>query len=99
MQSSTARILTTHTGSLPRPRELARLYALRAAGAPAGEAEIARAGRDAVRRIVAKQRVAGIDGGNNGEQQRDSFFLYLKHRFSGLGANWARPSRADYHHY
>ena len=32
MQRSTSRILTTHTGSLPRPRELTRLYALRAAG-------------------------------------------------------------------
>src|SRR5215813_2025466 len=99
MQRSTSRILTTHTGSLPRPRELTRLYALRAAGAPADEAEIARAGRDAVRRIVDKQREAGIDVGNNGEQQRDSFFLYLKGRLSGLGGSWERPSRADVDRY
>jgi 5-methyltetrahydropteroyltriglutamate--homocysteine methyltransferase len=99
MQRSTSRILTTHTGSLPRPRELTRLYALRAAGAPADAAEIARAGRDAVRRIVNKQREAGIDIGNNGEQQRDSFFLYLKDRLSGLGGSWERPSRADVDRY
>jgi 5-methyltetrahydropteroyltriglutamate--homocysteine methyltransferase len=99
MQRSTSRILTTHTGSLPRPRELTRLYALRAAGAPMDDAEIARAGRDAVRRIVDKQREAGIDVGNNGEQQRDSFFLYLKHRLSGLGGSWERPSRADVDRY
>src|SRR5215475_1139923 len=99
MQRSTSRILTTHTGSLPRPRELTRLYALRAAGRPADEAEIARAGRDAVRRIVGKQREAGIDIGNNGEQQRDSFFLYLKDRLSGLGGSWERPSRADVDRY
>jgi len=99
MQRSTSRILTTHTGSLPRPRELTRLYALRAAGAPADGAEIARAGRDAVRRIVDKQREAGIDVGNNGEQQRDSFFLYLKDRLSGLGGSWERPSRADVDRY
>jgi 5-methyltetrahydropteroyltriglutamate--homocysteine methyltransferase len=99
MQRSTSRILTTHTGSLPRPRELTRLYALRAAGAPTDEAEIARAGRDAVRRIVGKQRDAGIDIGNNGEQQRDSFFLYLKNRLSGLGGSWERPSRADVDRY
>lgn len=99
MQRSTSRILTTHTGSLPRPRELTRLYALRAAGAPADKAEIARAGRDAVRRIVDKQREAGIDVGNNGEQQRDSFFLYLKERLSGLGGSWERPSRADVDRY
>ena len=99
MQRSTSRILTTHTGSLPRPRELTRLYALRAAGVPADEAEIAHAGRDAVRRIVDKQREAGIDVGNNGEQQRDSFFLYLKNRLSGLGGRWERPSRADVDRY
>jgi 5-methyltetrahydropteroyltriglutamate--homocysteine methyltransferase len=99
MQRSTSRILTTHTGSLPRPRELTRLYALRAAGAPADAAEIARAGREAVRRIVARQREAGIDVGNNGEQQRDSFFLYLRNRLSGLGGSWERPSRADVDRY
>jgi 5-methyltetrahydropteroyltriglutamate--homocysteine methyltransferase len=99
MQRSTSRILTTHTGSLPRPRELTQLYALRAGGGPADEAEIARAGREAVRRIVDKQREAGIDIGNNGEQQRDSFFLYLKDRLSGLGGSWERPSRADVDRY
>ena len=32
MQRSTSRILTTHTGSLPRPIALTRLYAARAGG-------------------------------------------------------------------
>jgi 5-methyltetrahydropteroyltriglutamate--homocysteine methyltransferase len=99
MQRSTTRILTTHTGSLPRPRELTRLFALRAAGQPADAAEIARAGDEAVRRVVDRQRAAGIDIGNNGEQQRDSFFLYLKNRLSGLGGSWERPSRADVDRY
>src|SRR5215831_16869368 len=99
MRRSTSRILTTHTGSLPRPRELTRLYAQRAAGAPADETEIARAGREAVRRIVHKQLEAGIDVGNNGEQQRDSFFLYLRNRLCGLGGSWERPSRADVDRY
>jgi 5-methyltetrahydropteroyltriglutamate--homocysteine methyltransferase len=99
MQRSSSRILTTHTGSLPRPRELTRLYALRARGEAVDEAEIDRAGRAAVRRIVEKQREAGIDVGNNGEQQRDSFFLYLKGRLSGLGGSWERPSRADVDRY
>ena len=99
MQRSTSRILTTHTGSLPRPRELTRLYALRASGAPVDEAEIVRAGRDAVRQCVNRQREAGIDVSNNGEQQRDSFFLYLRSRLSGLGGSWERPSRADIDRY
>ena len=62
------------------------------------EAEIDRAGREPCR-IVGKQREAGIDVGNNGEQQRDSFFLYLKARLSGLGGSWERPSRADVDRY
>jgi 5-methyltetrahydropteroyltriglutamate--homocysteine methyltransferase len=95
MQRSETRILTTHTGSLPRPRDLTRLYALRGRGEAADEDEIAQAGRDAVRAVVRKQRQVGIDVGNNGEQQRDSFFLYLKGRLSGLGGSWERPSRAD----
>ena len=99
MQRSSDRILTTHTGSLPRPRELTRLYSLRARGEAVDAAEIDRVGRDAVRRIVAKQREAGIDIGNNGEQQRDSFFLYLRARLSGLGGSWERPSRADVERY
>ena len=78
MQRSTDRILTTHTGSLPRPEALTQLYVKRSRGEPVDEAEIERIGRDAVRGVVARQREAGIDIGNNGEQQRDSFFLYLR---------------------
>jgi len=99
MKRSDGRILTTHAGSLPRPRELTRLYALRANGQPIDEAAIDRAGREAVRATVRRQREAGIDIGNNGEQQRESFFLYLRHRLSGLGGSWERPSRADVDHY
>jgi 5-methyltetrahydropteroyltriglutamate--homocysteine methyltransferase len=99
MQRSSSRILATHTGSLPRPRELTRLYALRARGDTVDAAEIDRAGREAVRAVVRKQHDAGIDVGNNGEQPRDSFFLYLKSRLSGLGGSWERPSRADVDRY
>jgi 5-methyltetrahydropteroyltriglutamate--homocysteine methyltransferase len=99
MQRSSDRILTTHTGSLPRPRDLTRLYSMRARGEVVDEGEVARAGREAVRTIVARQHAAGIDVGNNGEQQRDSFFLYLKARLSGLGGSWERPSRADVDRY
>jgi 5-methyltetrahydropteroyltriglutamate--homocysteine methyltransferase len=95
MQRSTHRILTTHTGSLPRPEALTRLYAERSQGKVVEQAEIARLGRDAVCDVVAKQREAGIDVGNNGEQQREAFFLYLRERLSGLGGSWRRPTRAD----
>ena len=99
MERSKTRILTTHTGSLPRPRELTRLYALRARGELIDEADLSRIGQEAVRAVVRKQRDAGIDVANNGEQQHDSFFLYLKGRLSGLGGSWERPSRADVDRY
>ena len=99
MQRSTNRILTTHTGSLPRPRDLTQLYAARGRGQAVDAAAIERAGRDAVAWIVPKQHEVGVDVGNNGEQQRDSFFLYLKERLSGLGGSWSRPSRADVDRY
>jgi 5-methyltetrahydropteroyltriglutamate--homocysteine methyltransferase len=99
MRRSDERILTTHTGSLPRPEALTRLYARRARGEAVDEAEIAAAGRAALRAIVPKQVAAGIDIGNNGEQQREGFFLYLRHRLSGIGGSWQRRPAADVEHY
>src|SRR5262247_3092638 len=99
MQRSAGRILTTHTGSLPRPSHLTDLYVRRARGESVDAGTIVAAGREAVRAIVPKQVEAGIDVGNDGEQQRDSFFLYLKDRLTGLGGTWQRPSRADVDRY
>jgi 5-methyltetrahydropteroyltriglutamate--homocysteine methyltransferase len=99
MERSAERILTTHAGSLPRPEHLNALYVKRARGEPLGPGEIATAGLDALRAIVPKQVEAGIDVGNNGEQQHDSFFLYLKERLTGLGGTWQRASRADVDRY
>src|SRR5215472_1869281 len=99
MRRSTERILTTHTGSLPRPQRLKELFVRRALGEAVDGGEIAAAGREAVRAIVPKQAEAGIDVGNNGEQQRESFFLYLKDRLTGLGGSWQRPARADVERY
>jgi 5-methyltetrahydropteroyltriglutamate--homocysteine methyltransferase len=99
MQESAGRILTTHTGSLPRPEALKRLFLARAGGEAVDPAALAAAGREALRAVVPKQAQAGIDVGNNGEQQRESFFLYLRDRLSGLGGSWQRPSRADVDRY
>jgi 5-methyltetrahydropteroyltriglutamate--homocysteine methyltransferase len=99
MRRSLERILTTHTGSLPRPASLTRLYARRARGEPVEEAEIAARGEAALRASLASQIAAGIDVGNNGEQQREGFFLYLRHRLSGIGGTWKRWPRADVERY
>ena len=49
--------------------------------------------------IVPKQVEAGIDIGNNGEQQRDSFIFYIRDRLTGLGGSWQRRQRADVERY
>jgi 5-methyltetrahydropteroyltriglutamate--homocysteine methyltransferase len=95
MRRSEDRILTTHTGSLPRPPELTRLYVRRARGESVDPAELDRLGREAVRGIVRKQAAAGVDLGNNGEQQREGFFLHIRHRMSGFGGSWQRRTRSD----
>jgi len=99
LQKSQEKILTTHTGSLPRPDPLTELYVKRDQGEPVNAAVIESLGRDAVRESVDNQSRAGIDIGNNGEQPRDSFFLYLRQRLTGLGGRWQRPSRADVERY
>ncbi len=99
MLRSTQRILTTHTGSLPRPEGLTQLYIDRGQGKPVDAEELARGGRQATRISIRSQADAGIDIGNNGEQPRDSFFLYLRDRLTGLGGSWERPTRADVERY
>jgi len=95
MRRSEERILTTHTGSLPRPPELTQLYVRRARGESVDAAELEKLGRTALRGIVRKQAAAGVDIGNNGEQQREGFFLHIRHRMSGFGGSWQRRTRAD----
>jgi 5-methyltetrahydropteroyltriglutamate--homocysteine methyltransferase len=99
MRWSDERILTTHTGSLPRPPELTRLYVQRARGEAVDPDEIVRRGKDAVAQIVQKQIENGVDIGNNGEQQREAFFLYVRHRMSGFGSSWKRWPRGDVERY
>jgi 5-methyltetrahydropteroyltriglutamate--homocysteine methyltransferase len=95
MRRSEEGILTTHTGSPPRPAELTRLYVRRARGESVDMAELDRLGRSALRDIVTKQADAGVDIANNGEQQREGSFLHIRHRISGFGGSWQHRTRAD----
>ncbi len=85
------RILTTHAGSLPRPRRLTELYAARANGQTIDEDELERAGIGATQWVVEQQRDAGVDIPSDGEQVREAFFLYVQRRMSGFEGSWARP--------
>jgi 5-methyltetrahydropteroyltriglutamate--homocysteine methyltransferase len=99
MQRSESRILTTHAGSLPRPAALTTLFAKRVRGEAVDPATIEAAGRIALRAIVKKQIETGLDVIDDGEQSRESFVLYLRHRLTGLGGSGTRPMHADLDRY
>jgi len=79
------RILTTHVGSLPRNEKLSDILVRQEAGEKLDlkmyDAEM----DSAVRHVVDKQAQAGIDIGNDGEQQRVGFQTYVPQRMSGFG--------------
>jgi 5-methyltetrahydropteroyltriglutamate--homocysteine methyltransferase len=85
MVRNTDRFLTTHTGSLPRPDDLVRIMYAKEEGQAVDRAELAAKIRDAVARIVAKQKEAGIDIINDGEMSKPSYATYVKDRLSGFG--------------
>ena len=99
MQRSSTRILTTHTGSLPRPMDLtATLEALDAGTVPDPKAFDARV-RSAVATIVRQQIEAGVDVINDGEQGKVGYSTYVRHRLSGFGGQSRvamRPDWADF---
>jgi 5-methyltetrahydropteroyltriglutamate--homocysteine methyltransferase len=79
------RILTTHVGSLPRNEKLSDLLVKQEAGETFDPAEMAAEMDKAVSHVVDKQVEAGIDIGNDGEQQRVGFQTYVPQRMSGFG--------------
>jgi 5-methyltetrahydropteroyltriglutamate--homocysteine methyltransferase len=79
------RILTTHVGSLPRNDKLSDLLVRQEAGESFDPKEMAAELDKAVGHVVDKQASAGIDIGNDGEQQRVGFQTYVPQRMSGFG--------------
>ena len=63
MLHSARRILTTHAGSLPRPKALVDLLVARSRREAVDAGAFARAVDDATRHVIAQQAVAGIDIG------------------------------------
>src|SRR6202167_5019637 len=90
------RILTTHVGSLPRNETLSGLLVRREEGEDIDRRELAHEMDRAVRHVVEKQAEAGIDIGNDGEQQRVGFQTYVPQRMSGFGGESKRRRGRDY---
>lgn len=95
MKRSDKRILTTHAGSLLRPKALGEMLGRLSRHETVDAAAMDRAILDATRHVVRLQAECGIDVGNNGEQSRESFFTYVQHRMSGFGGQSDRPGFAD----
>ena len=96
MKRSTERILTTHTGSLPRPADLATMLEALDTGAPLDAAAFQARVRRAVADIVRKQLDAGVDIVSDGEQGKVGYSTYVRHRLTGFGGHSAVPRRADW---
>lgn len=84
------RILTTHTGSLPRPDDLIQMMWAKGDGIPVDEQALAERVASAVKEIVDKQIAAGVSVINDGEMSKSSYAIYVKDRLNGFGGESIR---------
>jgi 5-methyltetrahydropteroyltriglutamate--homocysteine methyltransferase len=94
VKRSSHRILTTHVGSLPRPKQLLDLMRNMLNGL-GDETEYADLVRDAVTEAVRRQVEHGIDVVTDGEQGKIGFFRYISDRLEGFEAR-PRASAAGF---
>lgn len=98
MQRSTERILTTHTGSLPRPTDLMALLGRMDRHELTDEDRAAYPDlvQGAVKDVVDAQLAAGVDVVNDGEQSKVSYSTYVTERVSGFGGTGRALVISDY---
>jgi 5-methyltetrahydropteroyltriglutamate--homocysteine methyltransferase len=84
VKRSTEHILTTHTGSLPRPPELLNALQCRDRGEGDGE-RLDEQVRAAVADVVRRQADAGVSVVNDGEAGKIGYTTYVKERLDGFG--------------
>jgi len=96
MKLSTDRILTTHTGSLPRAQDLTTTLEALDSGRMPDPAAFETRVRRAVGDIVRQQLEAGVDIVNDGEQGKVGYSTYVRHRLTGFDGQAAVPVRADW---
>ncbi|MDE3077944.1 MAG: epoxyalkane--coenzyme M transferase, partial [Chloroflexota bacterium] len=84
MRRSTERILTTHTGSLPRPPDLTRSMYDYIDGKPIDQNHLRERFRSATADIVRQQIAAGVDAINDGEFTKAGYSTYVTDRLTGF---------------
>ena len=85
------RILTTHTGSLPRPDDLSAMLFARMTRQAYDPDALARRTTEAVAETVRMQAAHGIDIVSDGEQSKTSFQFYAAERLAGLETFTPQP--------
>lgn len=95
MKASSERILVTHVGSLPRSQAVTDVLFARDRGeaidAAAGNATIA----SAVREVVRRQVEAGVDIVSDGEMSKITYATYIKDRLTGFAGDTPREPGQD----
>ena len=91
MERSTERILTTHTGSLPRPRPMLDLLLKQQQGQLEDEAQLHHSVRDAVADVFSRQIECGIDVINDGEMGRVDYTVFVKDLLTGFEGESTPP--------
>jgi 5-methyltetrahydropteroyltriglutamate--homocysteine methyltransferase len=94
MKRSSERILTTHTGSLPRPEDLMASLRAKEAGEAYDAATLTAQVKSAVAEAVRTQAAAGIDIVNDGEMSKPSYATYVKDRLAGFTGEKSSGLRA-----
>src|SRR5262245_58958016 len=86
MKRSTARILTTHVGSLVKPNDVQDMIAARELGEPYDAAALAVRVTAAVADVVRTQAEVGLDIVNDGEISKSSWAAYFRTRLTNVEA-------------
>jgi len=95
MKHSTERTLTTHVGSLPRPKKVADLIFAKEREEQYDAADFDETIAAGVKEAVARQVEAGIDVVSDGEMSKISYATYIKERISGFGGDAQRSPPKD----
>jgi 5-methyltetrahydropteroyltriglutamate--homocysteine methyltransferase len=84
MKRSTGRILTTHTGSLPRPADLVAMLNAKELGESFDDMTLHDRVARAIVEVVRQQAQTGIDVVGDGEHSKVNWMAYARGRLSGL---------------
>lgn len=84
MKRITRKILTTHTGSLPRPKDLLAMLEEKEEGRLGDRTTLEARVRSAVAEVVKKQAECGLAVINDGEQGKVDYTIYVKDRLTGF---------------